>query len=195
MEVDYLFSFIKSHYDLPQEKNFDDYKKYWSVKKYAKGDFFNNYGNTCKHLAFVISGIFRTYYLDEKTLKEHNIFFHLPNDFVTAFRSFIAQKPCQYNVQALTDSTTVYIHKDYMNLLYKSSKNWETIGRRLAENSFNSLLQKMELLRMNAKDRYINFLLNNPSLDEIIPQYHIASYLGIETPSLSRIKKSIINQG
>jgi len=49
--------------------------KYWQVKTYKKGDFYNDFHQVCKHLGFIMEGVFRTYYLDEKTANEKTFSF------------------------------------------------------------------------------------------------------------------------
>lgn len=164
---------------------------YWKKFKYEKGEYFNQYGNVCQYLGFIISGVFRTYYIDEN-LKENTVFLYTEGEFVTAFRSMVQRTPCVYYVQSLTPSYIVCIHINNLENLYKVSKGWERIGRSIAEESFYKLLNRMEnMVFLSAEDRYKQFLENYPDLPDLIPQYHIASFLGIENPSLSRIKKRL----
>lgn len=74
-------------------------EQYWQVKTYKKGDFYNDYQQVCKHLGFVIDGVFRTYYLDKKSADEKNIFFYTNNQIVVSYASFINQIPCHYYTQ------------------------------------------------------------------------------------------------
>lgn len=164
---------------------------YWKKFSYKKGEYFNQYGNVCQHLGFIVSGIFRTYYIDDN-LKENTVFIYTPNEFVTAFRSMVQRIPCIYYVQALVPSYIVSIHINDLESLYSKSKGWERVGRAIAEDAFYKLLNRMEnLVFLNAEDRYKQFLEKFPELPDLIPQYHIASFLGIENPSLSRIKNRL----
>src|SRR6185312_2260237 len=78
---------------------------YWQLKAYKKGEFYNEYKNVCKHLGFVISGIFRTYYVHEATGEEKNMLFYTENQIVSALKSFLTQKPCNYYTECVVDST------------------------------------------------------------------------------------------
>ncbi len=76
-------------------------EKYWQVKTYKKGEFHNDFQQVCKHMGFVLEGVFRTYYVDEKSADEKNIFFYTNNQIVVSYASFINQVPCHYYTQKL----------------------------------------------------------------------------------------------
>lgn len=193
MELDKLFSHIETTMEI-NRNDLELSREYWKIYRFKKGEYFNEYGNICKNLGFVISGVFRTYYIDDNLLKDNNLFLYSKNDFVTAYRSLITQTPCIYYTQSLTESTILYIHINDLRKLFDISKGWERIGRMIAEESFNKLLYRTEnLLLLKAEDRYTEFLEKYPTLPEQIPQYHIASFLGLENSSLSRIKKRLKN--
>lgn len=75
---------------------------------------------------------------------------------------------------------------------YNASKNWERFGRMMAEYSYKITTQKVEsFLFLNGEERYLELLKMEPWLFNRIPLYHIASYLGLERESLSRLRKKI----
>ncbi|CAA0150417.1 Crp/Fnr family transcriptional regulator [Tenacibaculum maritimum] len=190
-EVNLLFDSLESNISIKREE-LELSRNLWRKKKFKKGEYFNEYGNICKYLGFIISGVFRTYYIDDELLEERNIFLHSDNDFFTAFKSLVNQTPCLYYIQSLTDSDIIYIHIDDLERLYSMSKGWERIGRIIAENSFNKLLYRTEsLLFLKPEERYLNFVAQYKVLCERIPQYHIASFLGLKNQSISRIKKRL----
>lgn len=194
METDKLFSHIENTMKIDRS-DIEKSKGMWKVYHFKKGEYFNEYGNICKYLGFVISGVFRTFYIDDNLLKDNNIFLYSENDFVTAFKSLITQTPCVYYTQSLTSSTVLYIHINDLNHLFNTSKGWERIGRMIAEESFNKLLYRTEnILLLKAEDRYNEFLKKYPKIPQEIQQYHIASFLGIENSSLSRIKRRLIKK-
>lgn len=191
MEIETLFKYIENEINLSRE-DLNLSLPYWKKYDFKKGEYFNEYGTICKYLGFVISGVFRTYYIDENSTKENNIFLYSENEFVTAFRSLVTKVPCIYYTQALIDSTVLYIHINNLEELYSKSKGWEKFGRIIAENSFNKLLYRTEnILFLKPEDRYLDFLRKYPTLPDKIPQYQIASFLGLENPSLSRIKRRL----
>lgn len=178
------------------EKEFALSLSFWQVKQYKKGEYYNEYKNVCKHLGFVINGIFRTYYMNETTGEEKNMLFYTDHQIVSAYKSFISQTPCNYYTESMVDSTILYIHIDHLQELYEQSHQWERFGRHVAEIAFNLVMNHTEdFLFKTPEQRYAELLELHPGIFNTIPLYHIASYLGIQGPSLSRIRKRMLNKG
>ncbi|MFV5692960.1 Crp/Fnr family transcriptional regulator [Flavobacterium sp. LT1R49] len=192
--MDHLETFFSSIANI-DEDNFTLSVPMWQEKKYRKGEFYNEYRNVCKYLGVIKKGVFRTYYVDDKTGEEKNIFFYSNNQFVVAYKSFISQTPCNYFTQAMTDATIYYIHIEQLNKLYSQSHQWEHLGRIIAERAFSVGNDRMEsFLFRTAEERYLDLIEQHPDIFNAIPLYHIASYLGIQGPSLSRIRKRMTHQ-
>jgi CRP-like cAMP-binding protein len=143
-------------------------------------------------MGFVLEGVFRTYYLDEKSADEKNIFFYTNNQIVVSYASFINQVPCHYYTQSMLASKVIYIHFDKLMSLYQASHEWERFGRLIAEQASNVALNRTEsLLFQSPEQRYLDLTSQHPDIINSIPLYHISSYLGIQGPSLSRIRKRL----
>ena len=165
---------------------------YWHEKSFKKGELFNNYKNVCEELGFVIEGTFRSYIIDEKSGEEKNIFFFSKNGFVTAYKSFVRQIPCEYYTEALTDAQIICINILALQKLYTQSHEWERFGRLTAEMAANTVIERTEsFLLKSPEERYLDLIESHPELHNKVPLYHISSYLGIQGPSLSRIRKRI----
>ena len=173
----------------------DDYNKstsFWHTKEYKKGDFFNKHKNICRYLGFINTGTFRSYVIDNKTAEEKNVFLYSKNQFVVPFKSFINQTPCDYHTQAMTDASILYISINDLLFLYKQSHKWERFGRLMAQMAFIMTIERMEsFIFKKPEERYLDLIKNHPDIFNNIPLYHISSYLGIQGPSLSRIRKRI----
>ncbi|MFK7770998.1 MAG: Crp/Fnr family transcriptional regulator [Saprospiraceae bacterium] len=173
----------------------DDFKlstSFWHTKEYKKGDYFNHHKNVCKYLGFINTGAFRSYILDRKTGEEKNIFLYSQNSFVVPFKSLINQTPCEYATQAMTDASILYININDLLSLYQQSHNWERFGRLMAQMAFNVTIERLESFIMRTpEERYLDLIKNHPDIFNNIPLYHISSYLGIQGPSLSRIRKRL----
>ncbi|WP_142530655.1 Crp/Fnr family transcriptional regulator [Pedobacter westerhofensis] len=114
---------------------------------------------------------------------------------MTSFTSFLAQTECNYYTEAMSDSLILYIHVDQLNLLYRQSHQWERFGRLVAETAYHTVMRNTEgFLFKKAEDRYLEMLEQHPDIFSSIPLYHIASYLGIQGPSLSRIRKRLVHK-
>jgi len=189
IELELLKSAIQSAAGM-DDKTFDLSVPYWQVKVYKKGEFYNEYKNVCKHLGFVITGVFRIYHVHEETTEEKNMLFFTERQFMTSFKSFLNQTACDYYTASLTDSTVIYIHIDHLNKLYSQSHGWEKFGRVVAEHAFNDVMSNTEgFLFKSPEQRYLEMTQKHPDIYNSVPLYHIASYLGIQGPSLSRIRK------
>jgi CRP/FNR family transcriptional regulator len=148
-------------------------------------------GQICKEMAFINAGSFRIFYLSDD--KEINTHFCLENDFVVEYDSFLQQKPSRYYIQALEDSHITTISLEMLQRAYDVSKNWERFGRMMAERSYKVTTKRVEsFLFMDGEQRYLNLVSEEPHLIDRIPLYHIASYLGLERESLSRLRKKIV---
>jgi len=174
------------------EKDIADSQAFWKPRKIKKGDFFNLQFMVCNDLGLVVKGIFRIYYSNPETDEETNIFFFSENQFVVSFRSFVTRIACHYFIQAMEESEIIFItHRDLTGL-YETHPNWARFGRLLAEQFFSySQTRTEELLFLSPEQRYIRLLDEHPNIINRIPAYHIASFLGITNPSLSRIRKRI----
>jgi CRP-like cAMP-binding protein len=177
------------------EEAFDLSSNYWHEKSFKKGELFNDYRNVCKELGFVLSGTFRSYIIDAKSGEEKNVFFFSQNGLVTAYKSFIKQIPCEYYTEALTDAHIICINILNLQKLYKQSHEWERFGRLTAEMAANIVIERTEsFLLKSPEERYLELMKTHPELNDNVPLYHISSYLGIQGPSLSRIRKRIASR-
>ena len=189
VELELLRSAMSSAVNMDAE-SFDLSLPYWKLKEYKKGEFYNEYHNVCKHLGFIIHGVFRIYRADEDTSEEKNMLFFSDRQFVASYTSFLSQKPCNYFTASMNSSMILYIHIDALHKLYRESHQWERFGRYIAETAFHQLMANTEgFLFKSAEERYLDMMEQHPDIFNAVPVYHLASYLGIQAPSLSRIRK------
>jgi len=173
-------------------EEFEHSEAMWKFQPYKKGDYFNEYQNVCKYLGFIANGAFRSFIVDEKTGEEKNVFLYSSNQFVVSFKSFIHQAPCDYHTQSMTDALALCIHISDLQSLYKKSHAWERFGRLLAQEAFNVAMERTEsFLFKSPEQRYLDLITHHPDIFNTVPLYHISSYLGIQGPSLSRIRKRL----
>lgn len=190
MESEALLLFLKENLKLSEEE-IGISKHLWKKVTYEKGSYFNQRGDICLQLGFIEKGIFRTYFIDDHA-KEHILFLSGKGELVTALRSMTKKIQCTYYIEAIIESSIWVINVDDLENLYEVSKGWERAGRIIAEESFFALLHRMETISfLCARDRYMQFLKEFPELPSHIPQYYIASFLGMENPSLSRLKRGM----
>lgn len=172
------------------EKDCSIFEPYLKTKNYKAKENFLSEAKVCQEIGFVNKGCFRTYYLSDG--KEINTHFVFEKEFVTDYDSFLQSKPSRYFIQALEDAEIVTFNLSALQNAYNQSQNWERFGRMIAEQSYKLTTQRVEsFLFLDGEQRYLDFLKNQSHIFERIPLYHIASYLGLERESLSRLRKKI----
>ena len=141
-------------------------------------------------LGFLCKGLVRYYVF--KNDEEATIEFTKEGEFVADYESFISKKPSIQNIQALEDCEFLIIDYDKLQQLYQISRNANFLGRIIIEHRFIIMVnQLLTVHRYSPEDRYRYFLKNYKDLTQRIPQYLIASYVGVKPQSLSRIRKRI----
>ena len=106
------------------------------------------------------------------------------------YQSLIQKSKSIQSIQAIEDTTMLVMTSDDLQYFYSNFKNGDKIGRTVLEHRFNILVnQLMSIYMHNPDERYLNFVKTYPDLVQRVPQYHIASYVGVKPQSLSRIRK------
>lgn len=154
-----------------------------------KNDFFVQKDEHAKHIGFLQTGIVRAFFLNQQG-KEYNKQFFVGPSIIGAYTSLLTKKPNKIAQQALTDCEILIADFKEIEKLYEKSHNLERLGRKIAEFYFLEKEQKeIEMALLDADKRYAIMKKNFPYLERTIPQYHIASYLGITPTQLSRVRK------
>lgn len=175
--------------EIPAEE-FEYYANLLEWRSVEKGEWLLRSGEVCTEIYFCAKGVFRIFYTTHDGA-EFNKSLLVENNFFTSYSSLIMQIPSGNSVEALEPSTIGVITKDNLEHLYTHHRCWETLGRKLAEGLYvKKELRERQLLLNSAEERYALFQQEFPGLEHRIPQYHIASYIGITPVSLSRIKGS-----
>ena len=166
------------------------FEPYLQTKQLAAKEHFLLEGKVCSEIGFINKGCFRTYYLADG--KEINTHFVFENDFVVNYDSFLESNPSKYFVEALEDSEIVTFNLEALFNAYNQSQNWERFGRIMAEQSYKITTRRVEsFLFLDGEQRYLDLMKNEAAIFQRIPLYHIASYLGLERESLSRLRNKI----
>lgn len=159
----------------------------FSPHQLEAGDFFLQADDVCRHVGFVSQGLLRYYLLDDGV--EHTYDFSPERTFVCNYESFLTQTPSTRFIHALEPTTLWRITYTGLQQLYNQLEHGQEFGRLVAEYLFVSTLQKLtSFYRETAEQRYNHFLKLFPGLAERIPQYVVASYVGIKPQSLSRLR-------
>lgn len=166
------------------------------IKKQAikKGDFIMKPGDNCSHSFFVESGLLRYYSMDDKG-KEHILHF-APEGWILSDRdSIYFNIPTNYYMEALEDSTVILLENDFFTSLSTDVKLVSAFNERLLHNHIRHLQKRItQLLSATAEERYLDFVKLYPDIILRVPQWMVASYLGIAPESLSRVRKDLANK-
>jgi len=155
-----------------------------------KNDYFLQATEINTKLGFLCKGLVR--YFVFRNNEEATLEFTKEGEFVADYGSFISKEPSIQNIQALEDCEFLVINYDDLQQLYKISKNANFLGRIIIEHRFIIMVnQLLTVHRYSEEDRYRYFLTHYKDLVQRIPQYLIASYVGVKPQSLSRIRKRI----
>lgn len=161
-------------------------------RQLKKGDYLITENQVCNEIVFVKSGILRSFFTNSK-LEEITNCFTFENEFMTAFSSFITQSPTDENIQAITDCELEVIDKLSVEKLFNSGFRWADIGRKLAENEIVNLHSRIASFQKKTSiERYENLFESHQKYIRYIPQIYLASYLGISTRHLSRIRQVVL---
>ncbi|MFM9839631.1 MAG: Crp/Fnr family transcriptional regulator [Cyclobacteriaceae bacterium] len=171
----------------------DAFAKILEVKQFKKKDFLLREGLFCERISFINSGCMRLFYNVEAV--ENTVQFFFAGSWYTDYSSFLTGRPSIENMQALEPSEVVQLKKTDLYKLYDQYPVFDRVGRVMAENAFLSISKLNQMLaNEEPEQRYLNLLKQRPELVEKIPQHYIASYLGIQPESLSRIRKRITDK-
>ena len=160
----------------------------FSEVQLKKHDYFANEGEYSSKLAFLSKGVMRAFFRN-KSGNEYNKTFFTPSSFVGAYSSITSGEKNLINIQCLTDCTLLVTDFNKITSLYRDYPKIESLARLFAEYKF-AIKEKreIELVTLEASERYKIFKKEHPNLENQINQYHIASYLGITPTQLSRIR-------
>lgn len=156
-----------------------------------KDDYLSEAGKIPQQVGFVLEGIFRFCYYNNKG-EEITDYLIDENHFVTDYQNFEAGMPASQYLQAITNSKVlIFSQKDWEELL-NTIIGWDKIVIKIVQ---RCLVEKIErrspLVSEDATTRYLSFIQKFPQLANRVPLSYIASYLGITQQSLSRIRKNI----
>lgn len=153
--------------------------------------FYARAGEYCKEIGFLEEGIMRAFFLNEAG-KEYNKQFFMAPTLVGAYTSLLTGQPNRVAQQALKSCIIWTAPFEQITALYDQHHDLERLGRKIAEAYFLEKEKKeIEMALLEAEHRYKIMQEEFPMLEVQIPQYHIASYLGITPTQLSRVRKKL----
>ena len=162
-------------------------------QEYGRGAILLKEAQISSDTYFILEGIVRQYYLIDGVEKTTDFF--SDEQWVVSLNHINPNNPSPYYLECCTDCSLLVGNSQKGEGLFKKFPNLETVSRKLMETVFTAQQEKIEAFTINTPTlRYQNLLRSRPDLFQRIPQYQIASYIGVTPESLSRIRKRISKQ-
>lgn len=167
-------------------------KESFKPRTLARGDYFLKAGEINKQIGFIRSGLVR--YFVYKNEEEATFIFSKENEFIADYQSFNQNIPTIQNIQAIEDCELLVINYSDVQHIFNNTKHGNLLGRIIIEHRFDVMVsQLLSIYLQNQEERYKHFVATYADLTQRIPQYLIASYVGVKPASLSRIRKRLVN--
>ena len=167
---------------------------FYTVKRYRKGEFLLRAGEVCHYNFFVEEGLLRMYSIDMQG-KEHIIQFAPEMWMMSDRSSLFFKEKSNYFIEAVEDSEVLLLSPDFFVNLKKQFSGAFTANDLLLQRHILSLQNRVNsLLADSAEKRYLDFIKMYPDIMSRVPQWMVASYLGITPESLSRVRKELVKR-
>ena len=175
------------------DEQFESISSVLKVKKFEKNEILQYTGDNFKHGYFVGKGLLRAYSIDAKG-KEHSLQF-APENWLVSDRNNMNNEPSIFFIDAIETTEAVLMPNNFMEEAARQVPCLQPMQIRLLNNSIRFMQKRINmLLSATAEERYLDFIKLYPNLTLRVPQWMIASYLGITPESLSRVRKELANK-
>jgi CRP-like cAMP-binding protein len=160
------------------------------IKTFKKGDLLLSEGQVSRDSYFVIEGCVRKYYIIEG--EERTTEFYVEEESVSSLQSYQNKTPANHYFECVEDCRLAVLNYEKEQELFKRVPKYEALCRMSLENDFGEQQEALaKFITSSPEERYKNLLETRSDLLQRVPQYHLASYLGIKPESLSRIRKRL----
>jgi CRP/FNR family transcriptional regulator, anaerobic regulatory protein len=158
---------------------------------FIKGDYLLRIGEHCRFVGFLNKGLIITTIVDEVGNEKASNFIY-EGCFFTYTEGLASNTPSHKNFIALEECETLMLSKENLAIIFKENPKFETLFNQiLAEEVRTLLLNEQASKTVSLEERYLNLEKQYPGVFQRIPLKYIADYLGIEAPSLSRLRKRL----
>ncbi|KAF2079300.1 Crp/Fnr family transcriptional regulator [Flavobacterium sharifuzzamanii] len=184
-----LIKHLQDRIELSEEE-MNQFVSNFKIKKIKKRQFIVQPDFVAKHRNYVVEGALRAYVVNDEG-QEHTIAFAIEDWWISDYNSYIYQQPATMFVMALEDAVLLQIDFETEAKLKKANPKFETFFRITAERTAAFFQRRIITnLTSSAEERYDKFTNQFPLIANRVPQYALASYLGMTTEFLSKIKNN-----
>ena len=184
--IEKLFDRLNALYPLSNELT-ERIRSLARLIEYKAGDFILREGQVCNKACIMLKGLARSYYIIEE--KDITSRFMDEGFIITSWLSYYTQLPGNEYIEAIEDSTIACIDHSAIQSLYIEFPEFNSIGRKQTEYAFFLAEQRTQMLRKHtAEEKYRFFLEHHAPILQRVALKHIASYLGMNEETLSRVR-------
>jgi len=190
--LEYVRQFINQHIELT-EQEFQKLASKLHPVSFDKKTKLVEIGDVSTTFYFVLKGISRRYFYRGK----QEVITHLIKEggMMGSVISFLTGEPSRYALETLEPVTALALSKKDLDELFESDKKWDKFGRKIITAFFlQTENQILDNIRYSTKERFINFMKQNPDLVLRVPQKYLASYLEIQPETFSRLKHLMVKE-
>ena len=182
--------FIQSKITVSEEE-LEKTFSYSRPKTFAKGEYLLRIGEYCRFIAFLNKGLVMSSIIDNSGNERASSFVY-EGCFFTYTESLSTNIPSHKNIVALEDCEVLTLDKNKLKLIFQQNQKFESLlNQLLADEVRNLLLNEEALKTLSLEERYLNIEKQFPNAFQRIPLKYLADYLGIEAPSLSRLRRRL----
>ncbi len=179
---------------LLSEETWKEVSILFKKKTLSINEYFVEERRYAKEIAFLEKGIVRAFFTNSEA-KEYNKQFFVGPSLIGAYTSLLTKEKNLIPQQALTECVIWVAEYSKLEKFFTKYHDFERLGRKVAEFYFLEKEKKeLEMALMDATERYLLFKEQFPTLEQLIPQYHIASYLSISPTQLSRLRNKLMKK-
>jgi CRP-like cAMP-binding protein len=187
VEFQHCIQFFQQIHPL-KEDSINAILEIFTEKTFKKKAFLVKQGQNSGELYFVYKGCVREFFEDANA-NEINTWFGFENSIAVSTYSFFSQKPSLTNIQAIEDVQTIVVKHEDLQRIFDQFHDIERLGRLIVEQYLVQIEEmKVMLQTLSARERYEYIITNKPDIVQRIPLKHLASFLGIQLETLSRVR-------
>lgn len=188
--LEHLKKVVDAVHPLKQEE-WQEFALIWQPVQYKRKTVLTAAGEVERHLYFVLDGVQRAFYIDESH-PEATVVFTYPYSFSGIVDSFLTKMPSKYFLETLTSSSMLRTSHQQVQALMDKYHNFERWIRLSTSFALMGVIERqIELTCFSAEEKFKTLLRRSPHVLQLIPHKYLASYLGIDASTFSKLLASV----